>query len=286
MALRPGESLKRSVLAGGALPAHGAPPARATHASHERAHPSRPTGRARVLPCRSLLQGMQTLLARLYDAPVGYDVQDFLLDAPHAPRAERSSESSADLQSGDARQAGGSEGAAADEQVYLLEDEQGVRIGVYIDPQVLERLSRRDPLRALDEDNLADYCTALEGVSHFHYLTWSLTLGRSVSLLELELQAEVDKYASALALLTRQGGGRYPQTLHGRMFESVSFLPQLDEVSRKRYEEANRHAARYCHRLDERYLRARRLRPDRWVAELRHFFRCGHHEKIRQLALA
>ena len=69
---------------------------------------------------------------------------------------------------------------------------------------------RRDPLEALDEGNLADYCTALEGVSHFHYLVWSLARGRNVSLLELELQAEVDKYASAVALLTRQRAGRFP----------------------------------------------------------------------------
>jgi len=216
-----------------------------------------------------LLRRMQTLLAQLYDAPVREDVQDFVLSDRRR-----------------LRQAVGEQAAPeTDEQVYVVEEEQGVRVGLFLDRGVLERLERRDPLAALDERNLQDFCTALEGVSHFHYLVWSLARGRNVSLLELELQAEVDKYATAVALLTRQQAGRFPQALHARMFHAVSFLPQLDEISRQRYEEANRHAARFCRSLEERFLRVRRQRPELWVAELRRFFRRSHQEKIRQLAV-
>lgn len=210
---------------------------------------------------------MQSLLAGLYDAPVEHDAEDFLVSDPRRLRETV----------GEPR---------SDEQVFLVEHEGEVRIGLYIDQRVLDRLQRHDPLDDLDEDNLNDFCTALEGVSHFHYLIWSCARGRSVSLLELELQAEVDKYATALALLTQQRAGAFPGDLHARMFGSVSFLPELDEVSRRRYEEANRHAARYCRSLDERYLHPRRCQPEKWLAELRRFFRCGHQEKIRQLALA
>jgi hypothetical protein len=100
------------------------------------------------------------------------------------------------------------------------------------------------------------------------------------------LQAEVDKYASALALLVEQTSGRFPDALHARLFHHVGFLPQLDTVSRHRYEEANRHVARYCRRLEERFLRCRKSRPEAWLGELRRFFRNGHQEKIRQLAIA
>lgn len=216
-----------------------------------------------------LLRRMQWLLARLYDAPVDHDVRDFLLSDRRrlkeavGEHAERLS----------------------DEQVVLVQDAQGVRVGLFIDQQVLDRLAQHDPMQSLEENNLGDYCTALEGVSHFHYLMWSLARGRSVSLLELELQAEVDKYASAVSLLTRQREGRFPGALHAQLFHAVSFLPQLDEVSRRRYEEANRHAARFCRSLEERFLRSRRSRPEMWLAELRRFFRCGHQEKIRQLAV-
>ena len=216
-----------------------------------------------------LLRQMQTLLAQLYDAPVREDVQDFVLSDRHRLRAA----------------VGEQAGNAADEQVYVVEEEQGVRVGLFLDRGVLERLAQRDPLDALDQDNLPDFCTALEGVSHFHYLVWSAARGRNVSLLELELQAEVDKYATAVALMTRQQAGRFPGALHARLFHAVRFLPQLDEISRRRYQEANRHAARFCRSLEERFLRARRQRPELWLAELRRFFRRSHQEKIRQLAV-
>ncbi|HKQ12449.1 MAG TPA: hypothetical protein VJT80_03390 [Steroidobacteraceae bacterium] len=216
-----------------------------------------------------LLRRMQTLLAQLYDAPVHEDVQDFLLSDRRRLHAA----------------VGAGSRHAADEQVYVVEEAQGVRLGLFLDRGVLERLEQRDPLDALDEDNLADFCTALEGVSHFHYLVWSLARGRNVSLLELELQAEVDKYASAVALMTRQQAGRFPGALHARLFHAVSFLPELDEISRRRYQEANRHAARFCRSLEERFLRVRRQRPELWLAELRRFFRRSHQEKIRQLAV-
>jgi hypothetical protein len=216
------------------------------------------------------LRCLQALLAQLYDAPVREDVQDFVLSDRRQLRAA----------------VGEQAGHATDEQVFVVEDEQGVRLGLFIESEVLDRLARRDPLQQLDEDNLPDFCTALEGVSHFHYLVWSLARGRNVSLLELELQAEVDKYATAVALMTRQQAGRFPGSLHARLFHAVSFLPQPDEISRRRYQEANRHAARFCRSLEERFLRARRQRPELWLAELRRFFRWGHQEKIRNLAVS
>ncbi len=213
-----------------------------------------------------ILRRMQMLLSRLYDAPVAHDVEDYLVC--------------------DRRQFAGLTGntapPVADEQVVLVQDRDEVRIGLYVDREVLVRLQRRDPLDSLDGDNLRDYCTALEGVSHFHYLMWSLARGRNVSLLELELQADVDKYASALTLLTRQRKGEFPAALHMQLFHRVGYLPELSQECRRRYEEANWHAARFCRRLEEQFLRRRRYRPEAWLSELRRFFRCGHQEKIRR----
>src|SRR5690606_9506662 len=172
-----------------------------------------------------------------YDAHVAHDPQEFLI-------SDRSQ-----LE----RIIGPPAANVGDERVFIVEGADGVRLGLYIDRAVLERLARRDPMQALDEQNLQDFCTALEGVSHFHYLLWSMGQGRSVSLLELELQAEVDKYASALTLLTRQRDGEFPRTLHAVMFDRVRFDPQLDPDARQRYEAANRHAARYCRELDEKF---------------------------------
>ena len=211
-----------------------------------------------------ILRRMQSLLVRLYDAHVEHDPQEFLI----SDRREL------------AKIIGPEADDVSDEHVFIIEDQEGVRVGLFIDREVLERLSRNDPIDALREENLQDFCTALEGVSHFHYLLWSLHRGRAVSLLELELQAEVDKYASALMLLTRQSGGEFPRMLHSAMFDRVKFVPNLERAVRQRYEEANRHAARYCRELDDRYLRPRQSRPEAWVSELRRFFRYPHQQKL------
>lgn len=211
-----------------------------------------------------LLRELQAMLAGLYDAPSALDVHDYLItEAGHAAALQ------------------GATGAPpTDEQLLVAEDEEGMEVSLYVDRAVLERLAARCPLRTLGDDNLADYCTALEGVSHFHYLVWSAVRARRVSLLELELQGEVDKYASALRLLLAQREGRFPEDLYARLFDGATFLPTLSAEERQRYEEAHRCAARFCRRLEERFLRRRQARPEALVAELRAFYRRGGHAKL------
>lgn len=210
-----------------------------------------------------LLAQMQRLLAEINDVPVTHDVNDFLITQP------------AQLLSGhDAL-------LNTDEQVLIVQGDDATRIGVLIDTAVLQRLHERNPLQRLSDENLADFCTVLEGVSHFQYLVWCIERMRTVSLLELELQAEVDKYALAICLLMQQTQGDFPAGLHQRMFTRVSFAPELDCVSRQRYEEANRHAARFCRGIDRRFLSCRRRRMAAWMMELRRFYRCDHHAKLR-----
>jgi hypothetical protein len=212
-----------------------------------------------------LLGRLQGLLADIYDAPVEQRVHDYLItDGAQAAALQ-------ELQSP----------PATDEQLLIAESDDGVELGLYVDAAVLDRLARRCPLRALDEANLGDYCTALEGVSHFHYVSWSAGCERSVSLLELELQAEVDKYASALSLLLAQRGGRFPGELFRRLFDGCSLLPHLSGEERARYAEAHHCAARFCDRLEARFLRRRRARPLEMLAELRSFYRLGRHAKLR-----
>jgi hypothetical protein len=216
----------------------------------------------------ALLGRLQSLLALLYDTPVAHDVGDFLITDPRCAAA---------LQARDSP-------PPTDEQLLIAETEDGLAMSLYLHPAVLHRLALRCPLRTLDDGNLQDYCTALEGVSHFHYVSWSTGRERSVSLLELELQAEVDKYASALSLLLAQREGRFPAELFHRLFDGGQLLPHLDEAERGRYQEAHRCAARFCGRLEERFLRRRQARPAAMLAELRSFYRLGRHAKLRHAA--
>jgi hypothetical protein len=210
-----------------------------------------------------VLQQLQSVLTQLYAVSSDYAVADFLVT--------------------DHQRLGLAQRPATDEQVLLSESDEGLRVSVYISEQVLCRLAIDSPLNALSDSNLSDYCTALEGVSHFHYLTWRAMHLESVSLLELELQAEVDKYVAAVWLYSAQCG-RFPTTLHERMFHRVQFYAELDAESEARYKAANRGAARYCRELDERYLRGRRAQPEAWLQELRKFYRLSHAQKLRRVA--
>ena len=81
-------------------------------------------------------------------------------------------------------------------------------VALYLERELLDRLDRHDPLTKLDGDNLADFWSALEGVSHFTYYAWNAARDKTVSLFELELQAEVDKFVTTGKLLREQTGPR------------------------------------------------------------------------------
>ena len=213
---------------------------------------------------------MQSLLGRLYDVDVDYDVYDFLVTDRRAlqgmvPGSDR----------------GAPDEDAPDEELLLAETADGAGVSLYIDPRVLRRLEQADPLGELTESNLADYCTALEGVSHFMYSTWRLECDAPVSLLELETQAEVDKYAATIFLVADQQGGSYPAQVHSRLFDRVDFDARLEPEQIHRYRTANRCAANFCRRLESRFVSRGSARVEGLVRELRKFYRLGSAAKLR-----
>jgi len=217
----------------------------------------------------TILNKLQSLIGRLYDVDMNYDVCDFLVTDRRALLGT--------LPVNDAR--------ASDEELLLAETPDGAGIALYLDPSLLRRLEGDDPVGELTESNLADYCTALEGVSHFVYSTWRLHRDLPVSLLELETQAEVDKYAVTVFLLADQQGGDYPAQVHARLFDRVSFDARLEPDQYHRYRTAHRCAAHYCRRLERRFVSRGQARIEALVRELRKFYRLGSAAKL-QHALA
>jgi hypothetical protein len=170
-----------------------------------------------------------------------------------------------------------------DEQVLVLDHGDAASVGLFLDPQLLERLAAANPIQALNAGNLADYWTALEGVSHFLYLAWNAGYDRGVTLLELELQAEIDKYVASWWLLREQDPGRYPAELHRLLFERAHVDSRLAAERSDLYRAANQYAARFCRRL-ERQLSAQvaRVRSDT-LAELRRFYRLSPERKVTHI---
>src|SRR5687767_15770853 len=81
------------------------------------------------------------------------------------------------------------------EQLLVCEDDGEMSLALFIDPAVLENLAVWD---SLHDRNFGDFLLAVEGVSHFIYTVACARADRPVSQLELELQAEVDKYITCL----------------------------------------------------------------------------------------
>lgn len=166
------------------------------------------------------------------------------------------------------------------ERVLVAEGDGGMDLAVYLESGLLERLDGTDPLEDLHDDNLGDFLTALEGVSHFVYLVWNAMLGKQVTLLELELQAEVDKFVVAAQLLARQRGG-VPSALHDRLFRHFRLVPGLDAEQRRRYLDASRYASDYCRMLASRFMARNSGKP--MAPELRHFYRLTQRGKLHHI---
>ena len=113
-------------------------------------------------------------------------------------------------------------------------------------------------------------------------MAWRARAHRSVSALELELQAEVDKWVTCLLTLTLQGGSR--ANLRRRLFESFELEPDLDAEERDRYLVANSNARAYAESLDGRYVERGDLIG--LTAELRRFYRMGAQDKLSHIASA
>jgi hypothetical protein len=142
--------------------------------------------------------------------------------------------------------------------------------------------------RELDigDRDLDPLCQIIEGVSHFVYLTGRAEGGRAATQLEMELQAEVDKYVVlAGALVSSQSssprafGLRSSARLRKRLYEAVSFEHAEGTELGDRYRIANHLAARFVWSLERRYLASGRFAEMR--GELRRFYRMGQEEKLR-----
>lgn len=212
------------------------------------------------------LKPIQRHLQTIYEVDVPHDVDDFLIT------------------DSDLLETLGDETRKSDEKLLVVQNGEDVELALYLDPEVVERLRDDNPTRRLHHGNIADFCTALEGVSHFLYLTWNAGFQRSVSLLELEMQAEVDKYVTAAMLFGSQGDGNVPGQLFSWLFDNPVFDEGLDEESLRRYRDANYYASRYCSRIESHYFRERR--PGNLMNELRRFYRLTQRDKIKCIEVA
>lgn len=213
------------------------------------------------------LERLEVLLTGIYDLDIGCRVEDFLVtDRQALP--------------GECREAPG------DEQLFVSTVDDELCMSLYLDPELLARLDRHDPSDGLDQHNLADCWTALEGISHFLCVAHNAGNDRPVSRLALEMQAEIDKYVASFALLRRKNPKRFPAELHTLLFRHTHVDPTLAAGRDSLYRRASREAARFCARLEPRLRSLCRREDNSWLAELRRFYRLSEFGKLRHIEVA
>ena len=168
-------------------------------------------------------------------------------------------------------------------RTLLAESDCEVSLGVVLDSDTSRALTLSDPRLRLHGENLGPFCTLAEEVSHFLYLLFCAQSARHVTELELELQGEVDKYLSAVFLLSLQNEGAVSKHLRELLFSRFSLRDGLSGERAERYLAASALAARYCGHLESRYLRGAGLSD--LARESRRFYRLGQREKLERIAV-
>lgn len=209
-----------------------------------------------------VLARLQRGLETLYRVATGLAVERFLLDQA-------------------ARDALGL-ARAPREQLVVVESGDDLDLGLFVDAAVLAHLAVHDPGARLDDRNTGAFLYAVEGVSHFVYAAVCAQRRRAVSALELELQAEVDKYVTCL--LAGDAAPAASAAWRRRLYDECTFDDDLDADERDRYRAANQNARRYTASLERRYVAPRRI--GEMLCELRGFYRLPLAGKLDAIARA
>jgi hypothetical protein len=133
-------------------------------------------------------------------------------------------------------------------------------------------------LPQLDDSPLDAFCQIIEGVSHFVYLVERARAMRTATQLELEVQAEVDKWLLLAGAMPRFDLQR-SANLRARLYERVTFSHPSTSEAGERYRLANDVAHAFVRRLERRYVHGGRFAEMR--VEMRRFFQQGQQEKLR-----
>ena len=222
-----------------------------------------------IAPRRSVLSRLQLGIEALYRVDTQLDVQLFLVSDLERRRT----------------------GVARTPREQLLVSQRGsdeVAIGLFLDQQAVENLEQNDPARGLDQTNFDDFCLVVEGVSHFVYVAVCAARERSVSALELELQAEVDKFACCLLVAGADASNDVStddssaRGLRRRLYGDIAFAVDLDGEERDRYRVANLEARRYTESLSRTFVASDRV--GEMLPELRRFYRFGLEAKLGHIA--
>jgi len=216
-----------------------------------------------------MIQNLQKQLVEIYSLPHSEDITNFLIDEKDLLKYQN--EETLDPH--------------VNEQILVqCNEDRSIFIGLYFRDEVLKNLHRNRPDVDLDQENLKDFCTLIEGISHFLYVSFCNQFAFHTSILELELQAEIDKFVTCFIYQYHQvGTTRCADDLHQAIFRNYQFRPNLDKDEKERYRFASQGAAKVCRHLTNKYIK-HQLDWMGLLAFLRRFYRLGWNEKFTTIS--
>ena len=168
-----------------------------------------------------------------------------------------------------------------DERLLINEHEGSMDLSLYISVDVFKQLEEHHPVDLLQQGKCSEFCLMLEGVSHFLYVVWNAGYQRQVTLLEMEIQAEIDKFILLQSLIDNKIEGDSVNRLRVWLFENNNYNEKLTDAELQRYEQANYFAGKYCKRLQQKYKLSGLYKN--LLNDLRRLYRLGQQEKIRYI---
>jgi len=215
-----------------------------------------------------LLKRIQQQFEKIYYLPQDLSIENFLINQE---MLERLKERQHTLSSSLNRKG----------LMLLFPEGDELRLAVYLHDQVIDNLNTHNPFLGLNDKNIHAFCIMVEEVSHFLYTTWKARHGIQITKLELELQAEVDKFIICTLYCLNHEARINSLSLKEFLFETFSLEKDLPLESKNRYSTATKLALHYCHFLENRFIKKAHF--SQMLEETRGFYRLGQSGKISHI---
>ena len=152
-------------------------------------------------------------------------------------------------------------------QVLYVDEGNDASLGVYFGKRLFKKIKNKTRVFSFQ-----DFCIITEEICHFVYLRWSESNNKQITLLDLEMQAEIDKYLLATNFFPSN------QELVDKLFGQFSLRKNLKIEEKNRYIEATRLGRKLAN-----YWKNRKDTFSKKMSWLRYFYRKNPHYRISMI---
>ena len=153
--------------------------------------------------------------------------------------------------------------------------EQEAEVLVCLQEEVLARLANKKFPEDFSLELLPDLSVVIEELSHFNTFCQKAVLDRGISSLELEVQAEVDKFGIALDWLEKRNEAHLRDQVFDTLLGECVLGDWVEPQHESRYRDAHEIARNFCRRVLEKNLQGADLHQ-----ELQKFFNLSKDHKL------